>query len=117
MINADGTVGARLTTAAEDDVSPVISRDRRNIIYVREFPTGMQLRTVSVDGQGDAPLFDPPLTGCGAPSRPAWNPSDPTQLALACYDGPTATLRVISLDGVTLHDLEPPRAHVADGGR
>ena len=114
VIGADGTLGARLTTAAEDDVSPVISRDRRNIIYVREFPTGTQLRTVSVDGQGDAALFDPPLTGCGAPSRPAWNPSDPTQLALACYDGPTATLRVISLDGVPLHDLEPARPHIDD---
>ena len=114
VIGADGTLGARLTTAAEEDVSPVISRDRRNIIYVRELPTGQQLRTVSVDGQGDAALFDPPLAGCAAPSRPAWNPSDPTQLALACYDGPTATLRVISLDGVTLHDLEPARPHIDD---
>ena len=114
MIDADGTLGARVTTAAEDDVAPVISRDRRNLIYVREFSTGAQVRTVSVDGQGDRPLFDPPLTGCGAPGRPAWNPSDPTQLALACYDGPPATLRVISLDGVTLHDLEPARRHIDD---
>ena len=59
VIDADGTLGARLTTAAEEDVSPVISRDRRNIIYVRELPTGTQLRTVSVDGQGDASAVRP----------------------------------------------------------
>ena len=114
VIEADGTLGARLTTAAEDDVAPLISKDRRNIVYVRRTEAGNELRTVSVDGLGDRALFATPLQGCGAPSRPAWNPADPTQLALACNDGPTTTLRVISLDGVTLHDLEPARPHIDD---
>jgi serine/threonine-protein kinase len=114
VIDAGGTIGARLTSAAEDDVSPVMSPDRRAIIYVRHSPTGAQLRTVSADGHGDRALFDPPLVGCGVPGRPSWNASEPTQLALACYDEPTATLRVLSLDGVTLRELEPARAHVDD---
>lgn len=114
VIEADGTLGARLTTAAEADLAPLISKDRRNIIYVRRYETGNELRTVSVDGRGDRALFETPLPRCGAPSRPAWNPADPTQLALACNDGPTTTLRVISLDGVTLHDLVPARPHIDD---
>jgi Tol biopolymer transport system component len=114
VIESDGTIGARLTTAEEEDVAPGISRDRRNIIYLRELPTGNELRTVSVDGQGDRPLFAAPLTGCTSPSRPAWNPEDPTQVAVACYGGLAATLRVVSLDGVTLHELDPASPHIGD---
>jgi Tol biopolymer transport system component len=97
-----------LTTAAEEDLAPLISPDRRTILYTRFVgePHDVELRVMASDGTGDRPLFDGPVEGCTSPMRPGWNPADPGQLAVACYAGGDAQLRVMTLDGATVRALD-----------
>jgi Tol biopolymer transport system component len=117
VIDASGARGPRLTTGPQRDVGPLISTDRRTLIYTRQaadVDEDRELWTMSVAGEGDRPLFDPPLSGCREPGRPAWNPADQTQLAIVCYGEPTLTLRLMSLDGAIVHTLTPARAYIDD---
>jgi serine/threonine protein kinase len=117
LVDANGTLGARLTSGAQRDVGPLLSTDRRTLVYTRQDATvdeNRELWTMGVDGQGDRALFDPPLSGCREPGRPAWNPADQTQLAVVCYGESPLTLRIVSLDGVVVRQLTPPRAYIDD---
>jgi hypothetical protein len=117
LLESGGALGARLTTGAQRDVGPLISTDRRTLIYTRQAATvdeDRELWTMAVDGRGDRPLFDPPLTGCREGGRPAWNPVDQTQLAIVCYGESPLTLRIYSLDGVLVRELTPPRPYIDD---
>jgi hypothetical protein len=109
-----GTRTTRLTDAPEPDFSPLIAPDRSTIVYLRGAGDGNEARTVAADGSGDRPLFPAPLSDCLVPMRPAWNPDDPTQLAIACHDDPDATsLRLMALDGTVVREL-PRGPAVAD---
>ena len=117
VLDASGAVGGRLTTGPQRDVGPLISTDRRTLIYTRQaadVDEDRELWTMTVEGQGDRPLFEPPLNGCSEPGRPAWNPADQTQLAVVCYGEAPLTLRVLSLDGAVVHEVTPARAYIDD---
>jgi hypothetical protein len=104
---ASDTVNVAVTSGPGEDLYPVLSPYRDSLVYLRENPDGStELRTVGSRGGGDAPLFTTPPSDCTIPGRPAWNPAEPTHLALACYDDENqTTLRIVSLDGEVLHDL------------
>ena len=61
----------RLTTGKAVDEGPVISRNRRTIIYTRTVDDRPTLRVMAADGTRDRLLFDRPLPDCFRPSRPA----------------------------------------------
>ena len=53
-----GTVLRRLTHSPASDSFPLISGDRKTVVYVHSAsPTTAQLRVVAADGIGDRPLF------------------------------------------------------------
>jgi hypothetical protein len=110
---ATGQPEQQLTRAPERDLGPIVSPERKTILYVHEVTANGQTRNeihaIAPDGNGDKVLVPNGIPGCGQPGRPAWNPVTPTELAVACYDNPTHTaLRIISLDGATLHQLSVP---------
>ena len=78
---------------------------------------------MAVNGDGDRALFDQPLSDCEQPLQPAWNPIQPSQIAIPCLNASGTTLRVISLDGATVQELDPgvpvleDIAFSPDGGR
>jgi len=76
----------RLTSTPGADSDPVMSPDRRTVVYLHT-EGRRTLRVMAVDGSGQRDLFDPAPDACADPSRPAWNPTDPTVLAIACEDG------------------------------
>ena len=108
LVDAEtGETKGQLTTAGEDDLGPILLPDRQGVVYIRKTDSGDELRVVATDGSGDRPLFETPVAGCGAPSRPAWNPAEPTQLAITCNDDPAATaLLLVTLDGAVVRTLE-----------
>jgi hypothetical protein len=125
-VNAATNQSERLTGGPERDVSPILSPDRDTVIYLRRYPGGDppdEYRAVAVDGSGDRALFDQPLSDCEQPLQPAWNPIQPSQIAVACQNGSGTTLRIISLDGATVQELDtgvPVLEDIAfspDGGR
>lgn len=113
--SADGSTVARLTTAAQDDVGPLLGPARDTIVYLRPSDTVNQLWVVATDGSSPRPLFASGVEECARPSRPAWNPADPTQVVIACNDDPTGTaLRVITLDGAVVRTLPTGLPRVDD---
>lgn len=105
LLDADGTVGKPLTSGTGPDISPVVSRDRKTVIYLHNAPGGAVLRVVGADGRGARDLFTgmpPPCTGL---RRPAWSVQD--LLAMACPD--TAgrhRLLTFNLDGSGVKELD-----------
>lgn len=103
----DTATGAEnpLTTSSEEDSFPVISRDRRTIIYVRRGAEA-GLRVISADGNDDRKLFAQHPAGCGTVSRPAWHE---TTLAVVCEstaDPGTSILGLVTLDGTMTIELD-----------
>lgn len=95
----------RVTTNGEEDTVPVISPDRRTIIYSRRGPDG-GLRVIGADGTGDRRLFPQHPAGCGNITRPAWHE---TTLAIICEStaAPGASiLSLVSLDGTVIRELD-----------
>jgi serine/threonine-protein kinase len=110
-----GARGTRLTTDAGVDAGPLLAADRATVVYLRVLGERTELRAVAVDGSGDRPLFADPPVDCTKPQRPAWNPVDQTQIALACHDDPEAvSLRLVTLDGATVRTLDPGAPVVDD---
>ena len=109
------TVG-RVTTAPLQDVAPLLSPDRRTIAYVQLTAAGTGvLRVVATDGTGDRPMFETTPAGCDSVLRPAWNPTDPNQLAVVCIDGAgTFRLRILGTDGAVVRDLDVGHARFDD---
>ena len=95
----------RLTSSPGSDSAPALSPDRRSAVYVHHEGT-RTLRVMAVDGTGDRKLFDPVPSVCKDAFRPAWNPVDPTMLAIACTDGQGASgLYLVRTDGRVLRKL------------
>lgn len=106
-ISADGTVGAPLTSSPEEDNFPVVSTDRRTVVYLhRTSPTSREVRVVGADGTGDRALFATPPPGCTDVTRPAFN-GPQQRLVLPCLgaDGST-TLLLVELDGTVVATVD-----------
>ena len=102
--------GRRLTEREGTDSAPVLSPDRKTVIYIRIEKNGA--RTLRVGGaadlNGDRLLFPLP-EGCTAPQRPAWNPTDASMLAIGCRDAEGRTsLRLMRTDGTVAATIDPP---------
>lgn len=108
----------RQTPAAE--LNPVLSPDFATIAYVLDADTSDNVRVLHVagaaDGEGDRPLFDPVPSVCsGTMNRPAWNPADPTVLAISCTDSEGAWgLYIIRTDGTVLREVTQGNQRVDD---
>jgi hypothetical protein len=107
-MTTDGTLGTPLTDSPEEDNFPVISADRRTIVYLhRTSPTTRELHVMGADGTGDRPLFATVPAGCADMTRPAFG--GPTlQLVLPCLDPTTGdtTLNLVSLDGTVVRVVD-----------
>ena len=100
-ITSAGAPVLELVASPQEDNFPVISPDRRTIIYLhRTSPTTQELRVVAADGAGDRALFASPPDGCSNMTRPAFGGPTP-QLVLACVDATSkaTTLMLVSTDG------------------
>lgn len=110
---ATGATVGRLTSSPTADTSPVISPDRRTLIYIHhtsdaaatDEPT---LRVAGAqDGSGDRALFPTTPDVCTRNiARPAWNPVDPTVLAIPCT-GPSGGWHVylVKIDGTVVREV------------
>ncbi len=94
----------QLTSGADDEHSPVLSPDRRTLAYLSTGADGSnELLAMPADGGAAQPLVEPLPGGCSIPLRPAWDPADPTRVALPCGNGTGArTLQVLTLDGAVV---------------
>jgi hypothetical protein len=114
---ATGADGGAITSAAGDDGGPILSPDRRSVVFARVADGRAELRVVASDGHGDSSLFGTPPVNCEQPGRPAWNPKEPTQLALVCHgagDGGADRLLLVGLDGATVRTLDAGHPFVDD---
>ena len=101
-ITATGTIGQNLTDSPDEDNFPVISADRRTIVYLhRTSPTTRELHVMGADGTGDRPLLATVPSGCADLTRPAFGDQPVPQLVVPCLDPATGatTLNLVGLDG------------------
>ncbi len=104
----------RLTSQAGQDTAPTLSPDRRSVIYVH-IEGKRTLRVMAVDGTGDRALFAEPPAACVNVFRPAWNPVDPTMIAIACQDGEeNAGLYLVRTNGQVIRKLPIGQPRVDD---
>ncbi|TDU87693.1 WD40 repeat protein [Kribbella voronezhensis] len=93
--------------AAGVDSGPVLSPDRKSMIFTRSTPPAKPALWVSgADGSGARPLFTKVPAQCAdGITRPAWNTKVPTQLVVACLAGKTSGLYLVDTDGKVLKQL------------
>jgi Tol biopolymer transport system component len=109
-----GAVGQKLANGANGPQFPILSPDRGTVVYVQSGDDN-QVRTVAADGVGDRQLFSSLPEGCESLLRPAWNPVDPTELAVACVKSDGSTdLKLMGVDGTVRSTLNPGIAHLDD---
>ncbi|HET9647599.1 MAG TPA: Hsp70 family protein [Microlunatus sp.] len=104
------TPGRRLTEREGVDSAPVLSPDRKTVIYIRIAKGGVRsLRVAGASNlSGDRVLFPLPQ-GCTRPLRPAWNPTDAGTLAIGCQAGTgRTTVRLMRTDGTVVATVDPP---------
>lgn len=96
-----GTLGAALTPPLAVGQNPIISPDRRSIIYLQIAATGGNtIRVVAADGGSSDRLLFPLPAECASANRPAWNPVQPDQLALSCiHADQTTSLLILDVTG------------------
>ena len=107
-VSADGTVGAPLTNSPAEDNFPLISPDRRTIVYLhRTSPQTREVRVMGADGSDDRALFATPPAGCADLTRPAFNGPD-LRLVLPCLNPTTGatTLTLVDVDGTVLRVVD-----------
>jgi molecular chaperone DnaK len=110
-----GKPGKRLTSDPAGDFSPALSPDRRSVVFVHQDGTTRTLRVMAADGSGVRELFASVPAQCASVFRPAWNPVDPTMLAVACIDqNGAAGLYLIRTDGKVLRKLPIGQPRVDD---
>jgi hypothetical protein len=88
-----------LTTGVDaKEFNPVLSPDRKTMIYSRQRGSGNQLRAASVDGSDDRPLFDESsIRQCSeSAGRPAWIPTN-NDLLMRCF-GRDKFIRIVRVD-------------------
>ena len=97
-----------------DDSGPALSPDRATMIYSHDGT----LRIAAVDGSQARDLFESVPEECaGATTRPAFDPADPTRVAIACQDADgNWGLYVIRMDGTVLKKLSNGNDRVGDAG-
>ena len=94
--------------------------DFATVIYVLDPDGSDETRTLRVagaaDGKGDRELFDPVPSVCaGRMNRPAWNPADPTILAIPCTDkNGVWGLYLIKTDGTVIREVRTGQQRVDD---
>ena len=97
---ATGMVETKLTDGTPGRQFPTISPDRSTIVYAQTSDHGIELRMMAADGSGDRPVLTADSDFCHNPQRPAWNPVDTSELAVACRNGEDPdTMALISVDG------------------
>ena len=99
-----------LTTGPTVDWGPVISRNRRTIMYTRIIDDQPTLRVMAANGEGDRLLFKRPLEECFRLSRPAAALGG--QLVVTCNTPDAQTtvrLLVITLEGKIVRQLDKGR--------
>ena len=78
-----GVRGPRtLSTVAGRNFWPMLSNDRRTIIYIN-YVAGT-LRTMAADGGGDRPLIESSPKGCGNITRASWSCADQSVMIIEC---------------------------------
>ena len=114
LANVAGVVGPRrLSNAGGRNSWPMLSADRRTIIYIN-YAAGT-LRTIAADGTGDRRLITSQPKGCGEIARASWSPADQSIMVVECRaeDRPDRLL-VIKLDGTVVRRLETNEPRVED---
>ncbi|WP_395728756.1 protein kinase domain-containing protein [Nakamurella sp.] len=99
-----GAVGAQLTNSGVGPAYPILSPDRGSMIFVQAGGAdGPKLLTAAVDGSGQRELLTALPNDCTTFFRPAWNPAEPTQIALPCLSGDgTVQVHLVSVDTGTV---------------
>ena len=97
----------RLTTDRAPDTTPAISPDRRSIIYTHDLDADgkrtLMIMAAQTPGDGRQLFAQVPEECQGTMFRPAWNPVDPSELAVPCTSpGGKNALYRISLEGKVL---------------
>jgi hypothetical protein len=92
-------------TQATDAHGPLLSPDRRTIIYLSGTVSPTP-RVMAADGSHDRDLFPQPIPGCGDVGRVAWNGFQPNILALVCVgsDG-SSQIALVRTDGTHFRQL------------
>jgi WD40-like Beta Propeller Repeat len=114
LANVAGVVGPRaLSTADGRNSRPMLSGDRRTIIYIN-YAAGT-LRAMAADGSGDRLLIKPQRRGCREITRASWSPADESIMVVECRAarGPDRLL-VIKLDGTVVRELNTGVSRIED---
>jgi hypothetical protein len=114
LANVAGVVGPRrLSNAGGRNSWPMLSADRRTIIYINYVAD--TLRTMAADGTGDRRLISPQPKSCGEITRASWSPADQSIMVVECRaeDRPDRLL-VIKLDGTVVRELKTNEPRVED---
>ncbi|HEY0239107.1 MAG TPA: Hsp70 family protein [Friedmanniella sp.] len=104
-VSLSGKQGTVVADPSLDSSFPVLSPDRRSVVYLRETTQQWSLRVVGADGSGDRLLLGS-LEGCRRVQAPAWGPGD--VLALPCQksSGSGTALELVTLDGHVVRILD-----------
>ena len=108
---------SRSTSAAGVDAYPVVSPDRRTVIYQQVSDSGRSLRVAgAADGSGDRPLVAHVPKQCArSMGRPAWNPRTPDVLAVVCVSASDDIgLYLVRTDGALVSRIGLPGLSVGD---
>lgn len=111
-ITSAGVTGPPLIAGPEEDTLPIISPDRRTVVYLHTTSPGIrEVRVMGADGSGDRPLFDPVPDGCRNVTRPAFSDQPEPRVVLPCVDPVTGdvTLMLLRLDGTVVRELDRGR--------
>ena len=114
LASVSGVVPARRlpSTIGGRNSWPVLSGDRRTIIYINSVVGS--LRTRAVDGSGDRALIKPPKN-CGQITRASWSPADQSIMVIECRAaGRPDRLLVIKLDGTVVRELRTGQPRIED---
>lgn len=90
-----------LTAPTDRPQNPIISPERGSIIYLQGTADGAnKLMAMAADGTAPVEVLRTRPAGCKSVGRPAWNPVNTQQLALACTGSAgTSTVQLVRLDG------------------
>jgi serine/threonine protein kinase/Tol biopolymer transport system component len=103
----DKAPGKKLTRGSSKNFQPVVSPDRQTIIYIRESGTDSSVKrslmVMSADGKSKHYTISVPDLCNKQIYRPAWNPVDPTMLAVPCLSTANVTsLNLVRTNGTQI---------------
>ena len=98
-----------LTTSPLEDSFPVLTHDRRTVIYNQVTENGIVLRVMGADGRGDRELLGSLPEGCEGVDRPATTPDGLVVMTCVTSQEPTRRmLTVMAPDGTLVRKLTEP---------